>query len=65
MKSIRFYVCNCLQCEDIVLIKVKFVEFQNDCCLDFKNLKILKEFNDEDEAKNYMKLYQKDEEEEL
>jgi hypothetical protein len=64
MKSIRYHVCSCTDCGKIVLIKIKFMEFDKECCLDFKNLKTLKTFNDEEEAKNYIKLYEKEEGEE-
>ena len=56
MKSIRYFVCSCLKCNKVNLIKVKFLEFDEDCCLDFGNLKTLKVFNDENEAKNYLRL---------
>jgi hypothetical protein len=62
MKSINYYVCSCLECNKLVLIKIDFMDFNKECCLDFKNLKILKIFNDENEAKNYMKIYRKNEE---
>jgi hypothetical protein len=40
------------------------MEFNDKCCLEFKNIKIMKTFNDETEAKNYLKLLKKDEDEE-
>jgi hypothetical protein len=63
MRSIKYYVASCLECKEMVLIKVSFKEFDKECCLDFKNLKLMKDFNDEEEAKNYLKLYKKDDEE--
>ncbi len=65
MKSIRYHVCSCLECKKIVLVKIKFMEFDDDCCLDFKNLKTLKTFNDEEEAKNYIRLYRKEDAEDI
>ena len=62
MKSIAYYACSCLECHATVLVKVDFLEFNKECCLDMKNLKVLKEFNDEKEARNYLSLYRKDEE---
>lgn len=62
MKSIRYYVANCLECNKKVLIEMKFLEFEKDCCVDFNNLKILKMFNDEGEARNYIKLFENEEE---
>jgi hypothetical protein len=61
MKSIRYYVGTCLGCNNLVLLKVKYAEFEKECCLEPKNLKILRIFNDEEEAKNYIKLYSKEE----
>lgn len=62
MKSKKYYVGSCTECGKITVIEINFLEFENDCCLDFKNLKVLKTFNDELEARNYAKLYSKDEE---
>ena len=61
MKSVNYYVCSCLNCNKIVLVKVDFMDFNEECCLDFKNLKILKNFNDEQEARNYMKIVKNEE----
>jgi hypothetical protein len=64
MKSVKYYVCNCLECKSPVLVKVDYMEFNEKCCLEFSNVKIMKTFNDELEAKNYIKLMKKDEEDE-
>ncbi|MBN2367829.1 hypothetical protein JXC34_02335 [Candidatus Woesearchaeota archaeon] len=62
MKSIKYYVCSCQECRSPVLVKIDFMEFNSDCCLEFKNLKVIKEFNDEAEAKTYLDRYMKNEE---
>ena len=63
MRSIRYYVAHCEKCNKMVLVKVKFIEFESECCVDFSNLKLMKMFNDEEEAKNYIKLYKNEDSE--
>ena len=62
MKSVKVYVCNCMECGKSVMFKIDFTEFNDNCCLDFKNLKILKTFNDEMEARNYFNSISQNEE---
>ncbi|MEM3374376.1 MAG: hypothetical protein QXE31_04095 [Candidatus Woesearchaeota archaeon] len=56
----KFYVGKCLNCKKMVLMKLEFLEY-DECCVNFDNLKILKVFNDESEAKNYMSLFENEE----
>ena len=62
MISERFLVITCRKCNKPALLKVTFEEYENKCCLDFNNHKVLKVFNDETEAKNYFRLHKQDEE---
>ena len=50
----RYYVAHCLDCNSQVLIKMEYLEYNDKCCLDDKNIKTIKVFNDEQEARNYM-----------
>lgn len=56
----KFYVAHCQNCNNKVLLKLEFLEYE-ECCVNLNNLKFLKVFNDETEARNYMKLFEKDE----
>ena len=47
----KYYVCVCLECNKPIIYTVDFLVKENKCCLEFKNHKILKTFNDENEAK--------------
>jgi hypothetical protein len=60
MKSVFFYAATCIESNNPVLVKIDFMDFKEECCLDFKNLKIMKVFYDESEAKNFMKLHEKE-----
>lgn len=62
MKSAQYYVFTCMDCNDPILIKVEFMEFKNMSCLDFKNHKLLKVFNNESEAKNFYDVIKRNEE---
>ncbi len=57
MKTEKYFVASCLECNSIVLYKMELLDFNKECCIDFKNLKIIKTFNDEQEAKNYMERW--------
>lgn len=53
----QHYVFACMECNKPILIKVEFMQFGDEKCLDFKNHKLLRVFNDEREAKNYFDIY--------
>ncbi|MFH2021350.1 MAG: hypothetical protein ABIJ34_08110 [archaeon] len=61
MRSTKFFVCKCQDCSSMILFKVDFLEYNDECCLEFKNHKIMKVFGDEQEAKNYLALFEKEE----
>ena len=54
----KYFVYSCTDCNQVNLLK--FETGGSNCCIDIKNIKILKEFNDENEAKNYISLFKKD-----
>ena len=49
--SRKTFVTVCLQCNNICI----YGSTDNDCCNKIENLKLYKVFNDETEAKNYIK----------
>ena len=57
----KYFVYMCLECKKPVLIKLDFIDFNEACCLEFKNHKLLKSFNDKSEAQNYIKYFTEDE----
>ncbi len=54
MKNEKFYVAKCQKCNYFVLYKVEILDLNKECCINFDNHKVLKVFNDEQEAKNYL-----------
>ena len=44
-----------------MIVKIDVMESERECCVDIKNAKLLKVFNDEDEAKNFVQYYKKEE----
>jgi len=61
MMTKKYFVYMCLECKQPVLIQLDFLEFNKECCLEFENHKLLKTFNNESEAKNYIKNFTEDE----
>ena len=57
----RFFVCACMECRKPMIVKIDVLESERECCVDIKNAKLLKVFNDEDEAKNFVQYYKKSE----
>jgi len=55
MQTIKYYVTACQKCNKMGLMKIEFIEFFDSCCLKMDNLRVVKEFNDEEEAKNWIK----------
>lgn len=47
----KVYITVCMQCNSLSIFK----NAENECCNKLDNLKIYKVFNDETEAKNYLK----------
>ena len=62
MLGTKFLVYSCLKCHAVIVVKMDFLEFNKECCLEFKNHKLLKMFNDENEARNFMKQFERDDE---
>ena len=61
MLTKKYLVYMCLECKKPVLIQLYFLDFNKECCLKFENHKLLKAFNDESEAKNYIQNFTEDE----
>jgi len=56
VKGKKYYVCNCSCCNHQTLLVVDTLECDDECCLDFNKMSVIKEFNSENEAKVFMGL---------